>query len=43
MVNTRGEEEFNAAVQAKFEEFKEAFIEQIESDLKEILKDESEK
>ena len=40
MVNTRSEQEFNAAVQAKFEEFKEAFIEQIKSDLKEIFKDE---
>ena len=43
MINKRSMQEFNAAVQAKFEEFKEAFIEQIESDLKEILKDESEK
>ena len=40
MVNTRSEQEFNAAVQAKFEEFKEAFIEQIKSNLKEIFKDE---
>ena len=29
MVNTRGKQEFNAAVQAKCEEFKEAFIEEI--------------
>ena len=40
MVNTRREQEFNAAVQAKFEEFKEVFIEQIKSNLKEIFKDE---
>ena len=40
MVNTRSEHEFNAAVRAKFEEFKEAFIEQIKSNLKEIFKDE---
>ena len=40
MVNTRSEQEFNAAVQAKFEEFKEAFIKQIKSNLKEIFKDE---
>ena len=40
MVNKRSEQEFNAAVQAKFEEFKEAFIEQIKSNLKEIFKDE---
>ena len=40
MVNTRSMQEFNAAVQAKFEEFKEAFIEQIKSNLMEIFKDE---
>ena len=40
MVNTRSEHEFNAAVRAKFEEFKEAFIKQIKSNLKEIQKDE---
>ena len=40
MVNTRSEQEFNAAVQAKFEEFKEEFIKQIKSNLKEIFKDE---
>ena len=39
MVNTRSEQEFNAAEQAKFEEFKEAFVEQIKSNLKEIFKD----
>ena len=37
MINTRSKQEFNAAVQAKFEEFKEAFIEQIKSNLKEIF------
>ena len=40
MVNTRSEQEFNVAVQGKFEEFKEAFIKQIKSNLKEIFKDE---
>ena len=40
MVNTRSKQEFNAAVGAKFEEFKEAFIEMIKSNLKEIVKDE---
>ena len=40
MVNTRGEEEFNAAEQAKFEECKEVFTEQIKFNLKEIFKDE---
>ena len=40
MVNTRSEKEVNAAVQVKFEEFKEVFIEQIKSYLKEIFKDE---
>ena len=39
MVNTRSEQEFNAAVQTKLEEFKEAFIEQIKSNLKGIFKD----
>ena len=40
MVNTRSKQEFNAAVQAKFEEFKEVFIEQIKSNVQEIFKDE---
>ena len=40
MIYTRSKQEFNAAVQAKFEELKEAFIEQIKSNLKEIFKDE---
>ena len=40
MVTTRSKQELNAAVQAKFEEFKETFIEQITSNLKEIFKDE---
>ena len=40
MVNTKSKQELNAAVQAKFEEFKEAFIEQTKSNLKEIFKDE---
>ena len=35
----RTEQEFNAAVQAKFEDFKEAIIEQIKSNLKEIFKE----
>ena len=39
MVNTRSQQQFNAVVQAKFEELKEAFIEQIKSNLKEIFKD----
>ena len=40
MVNTRREEESNAAVQAKSKEFKEGFIKQIKwSNLKEIFKD----
>ena len=40
MVNTKSEQEFNAAVQAKLEEFKKRFIEQIKSNLKEIFKEE---
>ena len=40
MVSTRSEAEFHAAVQAKVEEFKVAFIEEIKSNLKEIFKDE---
>ena len=40
MVNTRSKQEFNAAVQAKFEEFKETFFEHIKSNLKKIFKDE---
>ena len=36
MVSTRSEAEFHAAVQAKVEEFKVAFIEEIKSNSKEI-------
>ena len=39
MVNTRSQQQFNAIVQAKLKELKEAFIEQIKSNLKEIFKD----
>ena len=40
MPSTRGTNEFNAAVEAKVEEFKLAFIEQMKSNLREVFKDE---
>ena len=40
MPSTRSTDEFSAAVEAKVEEFKLAFIEQMESNLREVFKDE---
>ena len=40
MPNSRSTDEFNAAVEAKVEEFKLVFIEQTKPNLREVFKDE---
>ena len=40
MLSTRSADEFNAAVEEKVVEFKVTFIQQMKSNLREVLKDE---